>query len=143
MPALQGTSTATFLRCPLAYTVTRPSTQRRVPLGGEAVTATKNDFTLRDSIPTASLESILCTEELHSRFTRAPDYTRENHAPARLVSALAGSPSTILQTLAETIQAHARCSSAGVRRPKLHHVLSFWEQAWEPLCRQPRIVRGG
>jgi len=60
------------------------------------------------------LESILCTEELHSRPTRPPDYEKENRALVKLVSALADSPSTIFHTLAETIQDITRCDSAGL-----------------------------
>jgi hypothetical protein len=56
-----------------------------------------------DSIPQASLESILCTEELHRRPWRSPDYEKENRALVAHVSALADSPRTIFQTLAETV----------------------------------------
>jgi PAS domain S-box-containing protein len=71
---------------------------------------------LKDSIPEAgaSLESILCTEELQRRPLRPPDYEKENCALVKLVSALADSPSTIFQTLAETIQAITQCDSAGL-----------------------------
>src|SRR6516165_10764998 len=60
------------------------------------------------------LESILCTEELHSRPSRPPDYEKENRALVKLVSALADSPSTILQMLAETVLDITRCDSAGL-----------------------------
>ena len=60
------------------------------------------------------LESILCTEELHRRQSRPPDYEKENRALVKLVSALADSPSTILQTLAETILDITQCDSAGL-----------------------------
>ena len=73
-----------------------------------------NDYTLEASIPTAPLESILCTEELHRRPSRPPDYEAENSALVKLVSALADSPSTILQTLAETILDVTQCDSAGL-----------------------------
>src|SRR5689334_15886817 len=71
---------------------------------------------LEDSIPQAeaSLESILCTEELQRRRSRAPDYENEHRALVALVSALADSPSTILQTLAETILDITQCDSAGL-----------------------------
>src|SRR6476659_3949103 len=72
------------------------------------------DFALDVSIPTAPLESILCTEELSRRTSRPPDYEKENHALVKLVSALADSPSTILQTLAETILDITQCDSAGL-----------------------------
>ena len=69
-----------------------------------------------DSIPdgVASLESILCAEELRRRPWRAPDYGRENRALVTLASALADSPSTILQTLAEAILEITQSDSAGV-----------------------------
>src|SRR5262249_28538478 len=76
----------------------------------------KNDFPIEDSVPDggASLESILCTEELQSRPSRPPDYEEENRALVKLMSALADSPSTILQTLAETILDITQCDSAGL-----------------------------
>jgi PAS domain S-box-containing protein len=69
---------------------------------------------LENSIPQASLESILCTEELQRRPSRPRDYERDNQALVKLVSALADSPSTILQVLAETILDIAQCDSAGL-----------------------------
>jgi PAS domain S-box-containing protein len=74
------------------------------------------DVPLESSLPAgaASLESILCTEELHRRPSRPPDYEKENRALVKLVSALADSPSTILQTLAETILDITQCDSAGL-----------------------------
>ncbi len=71
---------------------------------------------LEDSIPEAgaSLESILCTEELRRRPSRPPDYEKENRALVALMSALADSPSTIFQTLAETILDITQCDSAGL-----------------------------
>jgi PAS domain S-box-containing protein len=76
----------------------------------------KNDFPLEASIleGAASLESILCTEELHRRPSRPPDYGKENRALVVLVSVLADSPSTIFQTLAETILDITQCDSAGL-----------------------------
>ena len=76
----------------------------------------RNDLPLEASIPaaTAPLESILCTEELQHRPSRPPDYEKENRALVKLVSALADSPSTIFQTLAETIQEITECDSAGL-----------------------------
>src|SRR6476646_5998050 len=75
-----------------------------------------NDFSLEDSITNSgvSLEAILCTEELRRRTSRPPDYEKENHALVKLSSALADSPTTILQTLAETILDIAQCDSAGL-----------------------------
>jgi PAS domain S-box-containing protein len=71
---------------------------------------------VESSIPedTAPLESILCTEELRHRPCRAPDYGKEHRALVALASALADSPRTILQTLAETILEVTQSDSAGV-----------------------------
>jgi len=63
----------------------------------------KTHALLEDSIPQASLESILCTEELQHRLSRPPDYEKENRALVKLASALSDSPTTVFQTLAETI----------------------------------------
>ena len=85
----------------------------------------------------ASLESILCTEELQRRPSRPPDYEKENRALVKLVSALADSPSTIFQTLAETIQGITQCDSAGLslltRDGKTPHVEGqrFY---WPAIC---------
>ena len=64
---------------------------------------------LKGAVP---LESILCTDELHRRQSRLPDYEKENHALVLLASALADSPLTILQALAETIAALKKGSKA-------------------------------
>ena len=77
---------------------------------------TIGDVLLESSVPAgaATLESILCTEELHRRPSRPPDYEKENRAFVELVSALADSPTTIFQTLAETILDITQCDSAGL-----------------------------
>jgi PAS domain S-box-containing protein len=71
---------------------------------------------LEDSIPEAGapLESILCTEKLQRRPSRPPDYEKENRALVGLMSALADSPSSIFQRLAETILDITQCDSAGL-----------------------------
>ena len=74
----------------------------------------RHSIPLETPIPRASLESILCTEELQRRPSRSPDYEKENCALVKLVSVLADSPSTIFQTLAETTQAVTQCDSAGL-----------------------------
>jgi PAS domain S-box-containing protein len=81
-----------------------------------SASTSRANIPLEDSIPEAgaSLESILCTEELHRRPSRLPDYEKENSALVKLVSALADSPSTIFQTLAETILDITQCDSAGL-----------------------------
>ncbi|MGC2184422.1 MAG: ATP-binding protein [Terriglobales bacterium] len=76
--------------------------------------AKPHDVPMDSSVPTASLESILCTEELRRRPSRPPDYEKENQALVKLVSALADSPTTIFRTLAETIQDITNCDSAGL-----------------------------
>ena len=77
---------------------------------------TTSDVLLESSLPVgaAPLESILCTEELHRRTSRPPDYEKENRALVKLMSALADSPGTIFQTLAETILDITQCDSAGL-----------------------------
>lgn len=65
-----------------------------------------------DSI--ASLESILCTEELNRRPWRPPDHAKENNALVALASALVESRHTILQTLAETILKVTESDTAGL-----------------------------
>jgi len=101
--------------------------------------ALQNEVSLETSIPEggASLESILCTEELHRRPSRPPDYEKENRALVKLVSALADSPSTIFHTLADTIQDITQCDSAGLslltRDGKTPHVEGqrFY---WPAIC---------
>jgi hypothetical protein len=104
----------------------------------------KNDLPLEGSIPEglASLESILCTEDLQRRPSRPPDYEKENRALVALVSALADSPSTIFQTLAETILEITRSDSAGLslltrdgKTPDVHGERFYWPAIagmWNP-----------
>ena len=79
-------------------------------------TAPRDEVPLETSIPggEVALESILCTEELRRRPWRAPDYKKENRALVALASALADSPGTILQTLAETILDVTQADSSGL-----------------------------
>src|SRR6516225_3150547 len=60
------------------------------------------------------LESILCTEELKRRPTRPRDYETENRALVCLAQALAESPRTILQTLADKMLEVFQAGSAGL-----------------------------
>src|SRR5215471_6631574 len=60
------------------------------------------------------LKSILCTEELNRRPTRPRDYETENRALVSLAQALAESPRTILQTLADKILEVFQAGSAGL-----------------------------
>ncbi len=61
----------------------------------------------------ASLESILCTEELSRRPYRAPDFEKENHAVFALLGVVAKSPAHVLQSLAEMILDITQSDSAG------------------------------
>jgi len=81
-----------------------------------SASTSRANISLEDSIPEAgaSLESILCTEELQNRPSRPPDYEKENRALVALMSALANSPSSIFQMLAETILDITQCDSAGL-----------------------------
>lgn len=60
------------------------------------------------------LEAILRTEELWRRPARPPDYETENRVLTGLVQALADAPSTILQTLADTLLDVFQAHSAGL-----------------------------
>jgi len=62
------------------------------------------------------LQAILRTHELDDRPTRLPDYKTETHALSVLVQALAESPRTILQTLADTVLEVLRAGSSGLIR---------------------------
>ena len=76
----------------------------------------RSDAPIESSIPVGAvpLETIMCTEELHRRPSRPPGHEEENRALVKLVSALADSPRTIFQTLAETILHITQCDSAGL-----------------------------
>ena len=60
------------------------------------------------------LESILWTAELQRRPARPPDYEMENRALVALARALADSPGTILQKLAEIMLETLRADSSGI-----------------------------
>jgi PAS domain S-box-containing protein len=75
----------------------------------------------QDQSPTAlpsdglvPLEAIVCTEELNRRPRRPRDYATENRALVSLAQALAESPRTILQTLADTMLEVFQAGSAGL-----------------------------
>jgi PAS domain S-box-containing protein len=76
----------------------------------------QNAVPLTSSIPegTASLESILCTEELRRRPSRPPDHAKENAALVALASALAESRQSILEILADTILSVTEADSSGL-----------------------------
>jgi PAS domain S-box-containing protein len=82
-----------------------------------------------------SLESILCTEELLNRPSRPPDYEQENSALVALVSALADSPRTILQTLADKVRELLHADSAGLSLLTKDEKRFYWAAiagAWRP-----------
>ena len=106
--------------------------------GGETVTESanlQNDVPRETSIPGASLESILCTQELRNRPSRSPDYETENRALVALASALADSPRTILQTLADKVFEVLHADSAGLSLLTEDEKRFYWAAvagAWRP-----------
>jgi PAS domain-containing protein len=95
----------------------------------------KSDLPLEASILASSLESILCTEELRRRPWRPPDHTKENSALVALVSALADSPRTILQTLADKVLEVLHADSAGLSLLTKDEKRFYWAAiagAWRP-----------
>jgi PAS domain S-box-containing protein len=97
----------------------------------------KSDVPLEASIldRAVSLESILCTDELYRRPLRPPDYEKENRALAALVSALADSPRTILQTLADRVLEVLQADSAGLSLLTKDEKRFYWAAiagAWQP-----------
>jgi signal transduction histidine kinase len=106
--------------------------------GGQKVTGPpilQNIVPLEASVPTASLDSILCTEELLSRPRRPPDHEKENSALVVLVSALADSPRTILQTLADKVLEILDADSAGLSLLTKDEKTFYWAAiagAWRP-----------
>ncbi|HEX3988043.1 MAG TPA: PAS domain S-box protein, partial [Verrucomicrobiae bacterium] len=107
---------------------------------GENVTLSSestNDLPPETSIPCAAapLESILCTEELRRRPARPPDYEKENSALLALVGALADSPRTILQTLADKVLTIVDTDSAGLSLLTKDKKRFYWAAiagAWQP-----------
>jgi PAS domain S-box-containing protein len=93
---------------------------------------------LESSLPesAASLESILCTEELRNRPARPPNHEKENSALVALSSALADSPRTILQTLADKTLEVLDADSAGLSLLTKDGKRFYWAAiagAWGPL----------
>jgi len=83
----------------------------------------------------ASLESILYTDELDRRSRRPPDYEIENRALVALAQAMADSPRTILQTLADTILEVFKCDSAGISLLTKDEKRFYWPAiagVWKP-----------
>jgi PAS domain S-box-containing protein len=109
-------------------------------MGGETVIESansQNDVPLETSMPdgAVSLESILCTEELPNRPWRPPDHEKENSALVALTSALADSPRTILQTLADKVLEILHADSAGLSLLTKDENRFYWAAiagAWRP-----------
>jgi len=81
------------------------------------------------------LEWIVRTEELHRRPERAADYKTENRALVALARALADSPRTILQTLADTILQVFHADSAGLSLLAADGKSFYWPAiagGWKP-----------
>jgi signal transduction histidine kinase len=90
---------------------------------------------LEASTPAAPLESILRTDELLRRPSRRPDHQKENTALSALVSALADSPHTILQTLADKVLETLDADSAGLSLLTKDGKRFYWAAiagAWQP-----------
>ncbi len=88
---------------------------------------------MNEALP--ALESVLCTEELHRRPSRPPDYERESRALVSLAQSLADSPRTILQALADTILKVFQCGSAGISLVTEDEKRFHWPAiagVWEP-----------
>jgi transcriptional regulator with GAF, ATPase, and Fis domain len=103
--------------------VTEPGNSRNVP------------FEPSDQIAAAPLESIVCTQELRNRPSRPPEYEKENRALAVLASALADSPRTILQTLADKVFEVLQADSAGLSLLTKDGKRFYWAAvagAWGP-----------
>ncbi len=97
----------------------------------------KEDVPFETSIPEGAvpLESILRTEELQRRPSRPPDYGKENRALVALAIALADSPRTILQTLAEKVLEVLQADSAGLSLLTKDEKRFYWAAiagAWQP-----------
>ena len=102
-----------------------------------AGSGTSNDSFVDASmlVGAAPLESIVCTEELRRRPSRPPDYEKENRALGALVSALADSPQSILQVLAERVLAELGADSAGLSLLTKDKTRFYWAAiagAWRP-----------
>src|SRR5215813_45463 len=92
-------------------------------------------FEPADQIAVAPLESIVCTQELRNRPSRPPEYEKENRALAALASALADSPATILQTLADKVLELLHAESAGLSLLTKDGKKFYWAAvagAWGP-----------
>ena len=80
-------------------------------MSGERSNRTENAGDLPNLVP---LAEIVRTDDLWRRPNRLPDYERENRALLTLMQALADSPATILQTLADTVLQLVGAQSSGL-----------------------------
>lgn len=81
------------------------------------------------------LEAILRTDELQERPTRPPDHETENRALNALVEALADSPRTVLQALADKVLEVLRAGSSGLSLLTETGERFYWAAiagAWQP-----------
>jgi len=95
----------------------------------------QNDVPPETSIPGASLESILRTQELRNRPSRPPDHEKENLVLVSLANALADSPGSILQTLVDKVFELLRADSAGLSLLTKDEKRFYWAAiagAWRP-----------
>jgi signal transduction histidine kinase len=63
---------------------------------------------------TLGLETVIATDQLHGRKTRAPNHVAENDALIALVQKMATSPNDILETLAETALTLCHAQTCGI-----------------------------
>ena len=83
----------------------------------------------------APLESVLRTEQLRQRCQRPPDYETESRILVWLAQALADSPQTILQSLADKILEELHAGSAGLSLLTRNGERFYWAAiagAWAP-----------
>jgi transcriptional regulator with GAF, ATPase, and Fis domain len=96
----------------------------------------RNDpFESSNQIAAAPLESIVCTQALRNRPSRSPEYEKETRALAALARALADSPRTILQTLADKVFEMLNADSAGLSLLTKDEKRFYWAAvagAWRP-----------
>jgi PAS domain S-box-containing protein len=95
----------------------------------------ENHIPVDRSIPGVPLESILRTDQLRCRPSRPPDYENENRALAAVIRALADSPITILQTLADKVLEVLQADSSGLSLLTKDEKRFYWAAiagAWRP-----------
>jgi PAS domain S-box-containing protein len=98
-------------------------------------TAAAKTIQVNASTHDVALESILRTDELHRRPWRPPDYEKENRTLVALVRALADSPSTILETLADNVLKLLHADSAGLSLLTKDEKRFYWAAIageWQP-----------